>query len=189
MADWIDELTPDERATWDGFVSHFRRDAVEKIAGSAAFVSLLPSGEVDVKFAVELGTAIMLDKPILAVAQPGGRVSSKLRAVADRIVWADPDTEAGQQVLGAAVAAFLLAQKPIEVGDHVRHTQSGWAGEVTEVAEDPRDEGEGVMPRLVTVRATHPRPKVYGDGRSVGDEWQGWAPLTVTEDELEVVDG
>jgi nucleoside 2-deoxyribosyltransferase len=40
-----------------------------------------------VKFAVELGFAIMLNKPIIAVLQPGGTLPDKLRLVADEIVY------------------------------------------------------------------------------------------------------
>jgi hypothetical protein len=43
--------------------------------------------------------------------------------------------------------------------------------------------------QLVTVRPTSPRPKEYANGDPVGDEWQGWNPITVYADELEVVDG
>lgn len=77
--------------------------------------------------------------------------------------------------------------KPIEVGDRVIHTSSGWAGTVMEIAEDPRDDGENVMPSLVTVRPTSPRPKTDIGGNPIGAGWEGWAPITVGEDELEVV--
>ena len=109
MTDWLEQLSPEERTAWDEFVDAFRRDALEKIAGSATFVSLVPSGvAADVKFCAELGTAIMLDKPILAVARPGVELPAKLRAVADEIVSVDLDLESGQQALGKAVARFLL---------------------------------------------------------------------------------
>jgi hypothetical protein len=108
MPDWLDTLTPVERSEWDRFVDHFRRDTAEKIAGSAAFVSLVPLGEtVDVKFAVELGAAIMLDKPILAVIRPGVQVPGKLAAVVDEFVEADLDIEEGQRHFAEAVKRFL----------------------------------------------------------------------------------
>jgi hypothetical protein len=189
-ADWLDTLTPEERTQWDEFVAHFRRDTLGKIADSAIVMSLVPrSGDFDVKFAVELGAAIMLDKPIIAVALPGTPIPAKLREIADRIVEADIDVEEGRQTFARALDAMMLSQKTIEVGDHVRHHGSGWSGPVTGIAEDPRDGGEGVMPRLVTVRPTSPRPKVYADDRPVGDEWEGWRPITVGEDELEVIRG
>lgn len=103
MTDWIDELTPDEREGWDSFVEHFRREAVEKIAGSGAMISLVPSDGFDVKFAAELGAAIMLDKPIIAVAMPGAVVPSKLREIADEVVVSDIDTEEGRSELTRAL--------------------------------------------------------------------------------------
>ena len=105
MSDWIDSLTPEERNDWDRFVEHFRRDALEKITGSGAFISLLPTAEenFDVKFATELGCAIMLDKPIIAIASPGGVMPTKLREVADHVIEADVDTEEGREQIAKAI--------------------------------------------------------------------------------------
>jgi len=46
---------------------------------------------VDIKFAVELGLMIMLDKPIIMVIQPNQVLPEKLRRVADDIVVHDPE--------------------------------------------------------------------------------------------------
>ena len=108
MSDWVNALTPDERARWDEFVENFRREAIEKIAGSAAFVSLVPSADhVDVKFCVELGAAIMLDKPLVAITLPGAAIPGRLRRVADEIIEVDLDTEEGQHQASQQLAAFL----------------------------------------------------------------------------------
>jgi hypothetical protein len=107
VTSWLDELTPDERERWDAFVEHFRRDNTEKIAGSTAFISLLAPSGWDVQFCAELGTAIMLDKPILAVAVRGAEIPAKLRAVADEIVQADPATEEGQRAIRAAALRIV----------------------------------------------------------------------------------
>lgn len=66
-------------------------ELVPKMAGSGVIVTLLPEGEIDVKFAVELGISIMLDKPIIAVVRPGTKVPAKLALVADRIIEGDMD--------------------------------------------------------------------------------------------------
>jgi hypothetical protein len=107
VSDWLENLPPKQRRSWDDFVSHVRRDAVEKIAGSAVFVSLAPEGEPDIKFAVELGIAIMLDKPILVVRIPGRPVPEHLRRVADEIVDADVDLEEGRDRLQQAIVRML----------------------------------------------------------------------------------
>jgi hypothetical protein len=66
--------------------AHVRNDVVPKIARSAMTVSLAPSGEADIKFAVELGLSIMLDKPIILVREPGQVLPAKLLQVADDVV-------------------------------------------------------------------------------------------------------
>src|SRR3990172_179107 len=107
MSDWIENLTPEERDRFDEFVDHFRRDAVEKIAGSAAFVSLVPKGRPDIKFATELGMAIMLDKPILAIVPSGVEIPAALRKLSRSVVVADIDTEDGREVVAAGIKTFL----------------------------------------------------------------------------------
>jgi hypothetical protein len=107
VSDWLDDLTPDEREGWDDFVEHFRRDALQKLEESAFVASLVPREDFDAKFAVELGASIMLDKPLLAIVMPGAEVPAKLAKVADRIVQADVDTEAGREAVHAAMREML----------------------------------------------------------------------------------
>lgn len=69
------------------WVQHVLDDMVPKMEDSAVVMSLVPDAEqLDVKFAVELGAAIMLDKPILAIAFGETVLSRKLRRVADEVV-------------------------------------------------------------------------------------------------------
>ena len=103
MTDWLDELDDEQRAEWDAFVARFRRDALAKMSDSAFVASLVPRGGFDVKFALETGTAILLGKPILAVVAPGGELPGKLGLVADEVVHADVDTEAGREAIAAAI--------------------------------------------------------------------------------------
>lgn len=91
------------------YVDHFRRNVVQNMHDSAYVMSLVP-GEFDVKFATELGAAIMMDKPIFAVLMPGSKVTGKLKLVADVIVEADIDTEEGREQLAAEIAAFTKDQ-------------------------------------------------------------------------------
>lgn len=101
--DWLDELDEEERKGWDEFVEHVRRSTLQQMQESAFVMSLVPRGETDVKFAVELGLAIMYDKPLLAVVMPGSEVPEKLRRVADEIVEADVDVEEGQRRIREAL--------------------------------------------------------------------------------------
>ena len=108
MSSWMGELDEEGRESWDDFVEHFRKEAVQMIAGSAACGSIVPSDEAgDVKFWAELGCMIMLDKPIIALVFPGTTVPRKMRLVADVVVEADVDTEEGRQLFADAIAEFM----------------------------------------------------------------------------------
>lgn len=97
-------MSPEEQKEWDAFVEAFRREAVEKISGSAGFLSLIPeSDDIDVKFCVELGAAIMMNKPIIAVVHKGRTAPEKLAKIADEIVYADLDTTEGQKEVAMAI--------------------------------------------------------------------------------------
>jgi hypothetical protein len=76
---------------WLGYADRTISELVPKIRDSAVTVSLVPKGQTDVKFAVELGLSIMLDKPIIAVVLPGAKVPAKMVTVADEIVEGDFD--------------------------------------------------------------------------------------------------
>jgi hypothetical protein len=82
-----------------------------KLADSAITISLVPeSREGDVKFWVELGASIMLDKPLIAVLLGDAPIPAKLALVADEIVHVshgldDPTSQADlmaaiQRVMG-----------------------------------------------------------------------------------------
>jgi hypothetical protein len=101
---WLGELEPDEREVWDEFVNHFRKEALGKIADSDMFFSICPENDWDVKYAVELGAAIMMDKPIIVMAHPGVELPAKLVAVADEVVHADIDTSEGREALKETIA-------------------------------------------------------------------------------------
>lgn len=105
--DWLSELGGEDRKAWDAFVDHVRRETVHGIDESAFVMSVVPTDEVDVKFAVELGLAIMLDKPLLIVAQPGAHVPERLRQVAGKVVEVDIDTREGAHELAREVADFM----------------------------------------------------------------------------------
>lgn len=71
------------------WMHHVRTKVAPMMESSNAVVSIAPNGETDVKFAVELGLAIMYNKPIIVVAPESGELPPKLVLVADRIVSGD----------------------------------------------------------------------------------------------------
>ena len=105
MRDWESELTEEEAEQWAAFVTHARRELLEKVATSVMVISLVPD-EPDVKFALETGFAILLDKPIVLVAAPGVKVPEKLRRAADEVLVLDVDVEEDREVLSARLVDF-----------------------------------------------------------------------------------
>ena len=96
-----------DEAGFEDWAEHVRTSLVPMITESAVTISLVPetTRKVDVKFAVELGLSIMLDKPIIAVVRPGTLVPAKLVMVADEIIEADMDKDA-ERVAGRIAAAL-----------------------------------------------------------------------------------
>lgn len=76
---------------WIDYAKHVIDNLAPMIRDSEVTVSLAPKGETDIKFAVELGLSIMMDKPILVVLQPGAKLPSKLARVADDVIEVDLD--------------------------------------------------------------------------------------------------
>jgi hypothetical protein len=101
--DW--ELDPE----WKSYVTHVRTELVPMIEGSSVGVSLVPKNpeDVDVKFAVELGLMVMLDKPIILLVDPTTILPDHLRRVADHIIYGDPVTDPAVRDELIAVATRL----------------------------------------------------------------------------------
>jgi hypothetical protein len=98
---WSDD--PD----WVAYERRVRDELLPKLEGSALTISLVPRGPTDVKFAVELGLSIMLDKPIIAVVVPGAHMSERLARVADAIIEADLDDPDTRENLATFIAETL----------------------------------------------------------------------------------
>ena len=82
-----------------------------KLNASAFTVSLVPEGEADVKYAVELGLSIMLDKPIVLVATEGQPLPERLLRVADKVIYADFKTETGRTALMDTLRSWISSQE------------------------------------------------------------------------------
>lgn len=80
-------------------------EMVPKLRDSVANISIMPTGPADVKFAVELGMTLMLNKPIILLVQRGQQVSPKLVRVVDEILEIDlSDAQATSKSIQAALA-------------------------------------------------------------------------------------
>jgi len=101
MADLADD--PEFQA----WAQDVRMHILPQLRDSAMSLSLVPDPEhVDIKFAVELGMSIMLDKPIIAVVHPGSHVPERLIRVADEIVEADLDSPDKEKIQQAIIGAM-----------------------------------------------------------------------------------
>lgn len=81
------------------FARRARNDLLPKIDRSAVVMSFVMEGEPDVKWAIEMGFSIMLNKPIIAVITPGRHVPRKLALVVDEWVeWTDDQDEMAQRI-------------------------------------------------------------------------------------------
>jgi hypothetical protein len=70
------------------WAQHVLNEMVPALESSGFVVSLMPTrGIGDVKYWVELGAGIMMDKPLIVVAVAGAQLSKKLIAVADEVVY------------------------------------------------------------------------------------------------------
>lgn len=109
MSDWESRLNETERERWRSFVTHMQESTVSAMASSAYVASLCPDdGEFDVKFALETGLAVLLDKPIIAIALAGRTVPPGLARVAHAVLEVDDiDTAAGQTELGQKLQATI----------------------------------------------------------------------------------
>ena len=103
---------PFEDPGWLDYADRVMKELVPMIKDSAVTVSLVPKGKTDVKFAVELGFSIMMDKPIIAVVFPGTKVPAKLIAVADVIVEGEPGDPDFDGRFHAAIDRVLKGTRP-----------------------------------------------------------------------------
>ena len=98
---------PWEDPGWLEYAEHAINELVPKMRDSAIVMSLLPDAretrKTDVKFAVELGFSIMMDKPIIAVVTPGTPIPAKMVAIADEIVEGTMDDPDFQKRMVAAI--------------------------------------------------------------------------------------
>lgn len=100
---------------WRAYVSHVQGELIPKVESSDMSMLLVPKGETDVKFAIELGLSIMLNKPILAMVPKGAELPPRLAKVADCVIEWDPDDAGTQAFVGSEIAQFA---RDVEAGKY-----------------------------------------------------------------------
>jgi hypothetical protein len=78
---------------FERWADDMRKRLIPKMASSAHVLMIAPdmSAEFDIQFALQIGAAILLEKPLILLVHPGRTVPPKLRAIADRIIEVDLD--------------------------------------------------------------------------------------------------
>lgn len=101
--DLSETVPPSERQdeSWQAYVSHVQSTLVPMISEASMSLLITPqvASETDVKFAIELGLSIMMNKPILAFVHPDMDIPPKLEQFADKVIRVDiADPGAAQRI-------------------------------------------------------------------------------------------
>lgn len=92
------------------FFEEMRRKVVPKIAESAIFLTMY-EGDLDLPFALQLGVAILMSKPILVLGMKGAAIPLKLLEIADKVVEIDSMQAPGAKEKLEAAVLELIATK------------------------------------------------------------------------------
>jgi hypothetical protein len=104
MAD--DDFTKSKE--WKQFARHVREDVVPKISGSQVLLSIAGSGDdFDVRQAVEIGAAMLLDKPMVLIVPEGRQAPARLVRAADKVIYASVNSEEGRQQILEGLRAYF----------------------------------------------------------------------------------
>ncbi len=97
----------------DEYLERARREMFPKMRNSAFVMTIV--GEPDPKLCLEVGAAILFDKPILLLVPRGRRVPLALRTIANKIVELDGDgvdpSDADKERLSTAVNELMEASR------------------------------------------------------------------------------
>ena len=106
-------------SNFEAWEEHVKEVLIPMLEGTAVSITLVPQGTGSIRFAVELGLSIMLDKPIIALVRPGSSIPAALARAADELVEVDikKDPDAAQRSISAAYARVMrsrLGHVPLE---------------------------------------------------------------------------
>jgi hypothetical protein len=88
------------------YIKHAQKEMIPMMENSAIVISLLGS-HIDAKVCLEIGAAILLDKPIVVVIVQGAKVPANLKRVASIIIEGDMKEKATQDKLQQAIARVM----------------------------------------------------------------------------------
>ena len=97
-----------EDPEWNAYVTHVRTTLIPMLESTSMTISLAPHDPkgTDIKFAIELGLSIMLDKPIIVVIRDGDVLPPMLEQIAHAVVRGDLDSPTTQAELMTAIKSI-----------------------------------------------------------------------------------
>lgn len=70
----------------DQFLDHARKSGMIDALRSAAFTIAIDADRPDLRMALQIGVALLWEKPLLLVLRPGQKIPQRLRDLADEVV-------------------------------------------------------------------------------------------------------
>lgn len=102
------ERDPFKSEEWERFADTMRRDLIPKMRESDHIAVLSPiNDKFDLVFAVQIGAAILMNKPLVMLVPPGGKPSRKLLLVADKVIEVADDQDG-------------MRRATMELGDYIK---------------------------------------------------------------------
>lgn len=101
------------RDWYEDYVLHVLAETLPQLRDSGVFVGFpprtfsTPPQPGDIMFCTELGIALMLDKSIVFVVEPGTQLPKKLLRVADHVLEGEIATEEGRSSVTWRITAVL----------------------------------------------------------------------------------
>ncbi len=93
----------------DEFLEHARREMFPKMKESV--LSIVIAADPDPKLCIELGAAILYDKPIIAVVPAGRKIPANLARVASAVIQGDLSDARSKQKLQDAISSVIANDK------------------------------------------------------------------------------
>lgn len=98
-----------DRNEFEAFAQQVRDDVVPKLRASRYLVNIMPKkNRIDIKAAVEIGLAVLMDRPLIVFAPEGEVTCPKLLLIADHVITGDLETKAGRDVMFEKLGPIIL---------------------------------------------------------------------------------
>jgi hypothetical protein len=92
------------------YLKHFQQEVLPHLINTRSVVVILPNDTIDSKLCLEVGAAVVMDKPILVVTRARTLVSSALEKIAAKIAVVEEEdwtTESAKEKIAAAVKSMM----------------------------------------------------------------------------------